>query len=631
MTTENPFSLLENERSSPTDSASPTPSQYRLSFAEPTSCEQTICGSSTSLLLPSVPTTPTKPPNVKVPGSDPEEPPAWLGTTIVCGRHERHDTEGHRSLLDHSIPSPYLYRRASREALLGLDDRSVDLAKSFAIACGQDVPDPDFTSYKEDPKDWKVAVYHTEEPRTIQPMLYDEYTFIGAALPNMSRAVPTKTGLARVSDASFYKHTRPYLKNCSRSASQFSTVAEYPVRNGADTLATNEETKPASITTANTLLKPDPTSMQKYFGDCTLGPAQISSPTGHRRHGKSDQPWLWEPDTLPWLKQQAYLPKLISPKIEQASACRKSLILPYRKSVDRRFERTTNSWGESKTEPGNLSTTRSGAALLVDAKAATDAFENIMNYAPPKLKETTMPTSLQTLSDCVLDIHPLPKFSPPLPTTASSLAPNGTRKRPIYDAAVRSAAVSDKTSQLEKTIDLAACPTPACSALVPAKLYQHQYLGWPGELAHEDVIYQDKTWLTIGAYIAHLQKDKRCTDSSKVSLCGTTAEAGSRIQKEVDLISADLGLDAEHAKGCRYTDAWRDALPRKSDAQTSISEYGLSLLFEKESEFTGVKIAATENLEDEIRSSSSGSEWTDIGEGVDSEHDWDWSEDELCV
>lgn len=49
-----------------------------------------------------------------------------------------------------------------------------------------------------------------------------------------------------------------------------------------------------------------------------------------------------------------------------------------------------------------------------------------------------------------------------------------------------------------KTVDIAVCSTPTCTALVPARLYHHQYLGWPQWQIRG---YQDAVYSLVGARV----------------------------------------------------------------------------------------------------------------------------------
>jgi hypothetical protein len=74
-------------------------------------------------------------------------------------------------------------------------------------------------------------------------------------------------------------------------------------------------------------------------------------------------------------------------------------------------------------------------------------------------------------------------------------------KSPIPTAAVQSAISSSTLSRPTKVNDVQAGPSPTCTALVPSRLYEHQYLGWPTRRTAEAIVYRDKTWPVLGACI----------------------------------------------------------------------------------------------------------------------------------
>ena len=79
------------------------------------------------------------------------------------------------------IPSPLLYHKRSRE-LLGRsleDDINAELAKTFSLACGQDVPEPDFESYKTFDAVAEASTTSIDQPG-----------FIAARLPVMQPSMP---------------------------------------------------------------------------------------------------------------------------------------------------------------------------------------------------------------------------------------------------------------------------------------------------------------------------------------------------------------------------------------------------------------------------------------------------------
>jgi hypothetical protein len=113
--------------------------------------------------LPSIPTSPPSKPLVRLPPSDCD---VNLGADSLPVPAK---TESSGYLDGIKIPSPLLYHRRSRELLTRSSDSDIaaELAKTFLLNCGQDLPEPDFESYKAfDDTAHEPSSITTPEPTT---------------------------------------------------------------------------------------------------------------------------------------------------------------------------------------------------------------------------------------------------------------------------------------------------------------------------------------------------------------------------------------------------------------------------------------------------------------------------------
>jgi hypothetical protein len=103
----------------------------------------------------------------------------------------------------------------------------------------------------------------------------------------------------------------------------------------------------------------------------------------------------------------------------------------------------------------------------------------------------------------------------------------------------RPATPPSQESSQHTPIDLAACPTPECTALVPSRLYKHQFRGWRERMIDETA-FNETVYITVGAF--HGDLGSRSSDQND------------HVQKVVDMVAEDLGFDGEHIGGCDYAD-----------------------------------------------------------------------------
>ena len=168
------------------------------------------------------------------------------------------------------------------------------------------------------------------------------------------------------------------------------------------------------------------------------------------------------------------------------------------------------------------------------------------------------------------------------------IPPHSCHKSPIRDAAIRSAIDPSMLSESVRTFDSATCPASICSALVPTKLYEHQYLGWPRCERGEDLQYEDKTWSTVGAYVAQLQREE--------------------IGQFVELVPEKL-----RERQFLPTPTTGEVAARECFAYGAVAGDDVPLPF----------------FDATVKTPDSEADWSEIGGQSDSECDWDWSEDDV--
>jgi hypothetical protein len=528
--------------------------------------------------------------------------------------------------------------------LQGLDESDPHPAKSFAIAYGQETPDPDFKSYRVDvlPLNFGGRQARTEE--VSQPILNNEPSFVGAALPDMSKAVPARASTIVRPDADFYKHTRSYLRP-SKNAAERPNIASVPTpSNAGGTTSQPDESRLPILTTINTFPRWLRKMTHVFPGPCSgAPPLPPPSTTSLDPDPSWDKPGLWEPIASLRVQQQTSMHDFIFPKLTPAAVCRNPPSSWCKNTTDGYVRRTTNFWDSScggyprKTEmnPRNMFATPSSNATVFDANSALSAFEETMSKKPKDQGDMTASTGLwiQPNSPHATD------STWALPTTMTSRAPrfkpHHRRTSRIRDAAIQSAGNPSTLSEPNNTIDIAACPSSVCADLVPARLYEHQYLGWLSRRAGKDTVYRDQTWLTIGASIAHLQKDLAGKGPEVEMGMRKDAEPSTGIEKVVEHIADE---------DFQYADAWWGTPVTKSNLSESESDYGLRDLFKEKKELRGIEDSAKNYFahgviggddvpvpffDKVVKTPDSEVGWTDIGTEIESESDWDWSEDDL--
>ena len=676
MTTGNRFSALDSDWSSVvSQSIAPYRSQFTFTATNP--CDSSPHSASLSPYLSSILVTPPSPsrPIVKLPGSDSYNAPRRIKQGLESRYRPKTDssTMPYNPFILPPIPSPFLYKNESRELLLGIDDRDPLSANSFGGSCCQGWLDPDFTNHN-----LQVLPLTTDNCEVTadddlsQPMLSKERLSIGAALPNMSKAVP-----ARTMDFDFYKHTRSYLPHFNRAGGR-SDVASVTVPRAAGETASEPGSSKPIITTFPRWLQTMPGAFPRpKLPNLPLAPSSAASV---EPASSLDKPGLWEPATAPRMQPQTSMYGLNFPKLTPAMGCSSPLSSRCRKPIDGYVKRMASLWDSSgairlqKTglRPPDTSPKPSNHTAAFDTNLAMAAFEQTMNKDDTTQTITQTPEGLWNPPD---GLPPACDSPLSLSTSASQIPPNRRHTSPIRDAARRSAMNPRTLSESAKTIDTRACSASVCKPLVPAKLYEQQYLGWPRRMNGEDVPYNEKAWSTIGAYVARLQKEKAgrsmidlpvesheheflptsgenvasrdvtwLEEEADVVLSqkdktdaglktGSDVKLETELEKTVELATEDLVINKNCVQDCCQADTIHAGSKYDlCDPSEELLKMDSSTKSPREHFVHGAVAGDDVPLQffnEIVKTPDSDVDWSEIGTEFESEGDWDWSDDEI--
>ena len=624
--------------------------------------------SSPPSLPPSTPTTPPTQPAVRLPGTYFSQEPTPPDSRRGSNSSNRTYSSTKESILDQLAPVPhsFLYNTESRKALPGINDGDLDIARCFARACGEEKPEPDFKSYKAD-KALTATPVDAHADAATQPVQYDKHTFMGAALPDMSKAVLSDP-LSRVLDAQFYKRTRSYLPYCGVGPEwSFVKICESAFFGKDEEVKRLEPTDAASNNflkkTHSQLSLTCPAKGTQKGAILPSHPVELSPTTTWTNEHRPTTTWLGGRGPTARRKQQEpggvvttapAMPEtmryeLVFPQLAPSTACEKSMVTNEGNLCGHRLERLINLWGIPNLE--SLALAKPEPTLDPDstAKAMAD-FEKVMSSkdesgaaSPGLCVPSTGTHGLATRT-----------------TTAEPISPHLRRRcrGPIYRAAVSAANAFPNETNSAKIVE---CPTPPCTALVPARLYQHQYLGWRAHFQ-----YSDSTWGLLGAGRTLKKSEQDFDDQSR---------RASSIKKLVDGIAQDLGLDQKHEEGCCYANekddswftepascpegskideitSWPSAPWNGPDEETDGVDFGLELLFGEDRTYEGLDVNAPSagesqgkspgpspsreaqvwdctsivELEHELVESPDGEEEGDTSASAESKSESDWSD-----
>lgn len=242
----NQFTVLEQDASSPSTPASFPQQDFTFSYPNPCSsstpdqCSQTTVLSEpvkivpvstdklpmrcsqwpepsktdtdivpSSPLLPSIPATPYAKAKVRHPCSIPAVTSPSSPTVPT--------TSGSGYLDGIKIPSPLLYHKRSQELLSrsSNEDITAELAKTFLLTCGRDIPEPDFESYK--PVDETLLDVSTRSP--------EQESFLPAALPLMGSGLRQSLSFRNIPRAPWIEESAQHTNDKATASDLSSALA----------------------------------------------------------------------------------------------------------------------------------------------------------------------------------------------------------------------------------------------------------------------------------------------------------------------------------------------------------------------------------------------------------------------
>lgn len=213
---------------------------------------------------------------------------------------------------------------------------------------------------------------------------------------------------------------------------------------------------------------------------------------------------------------------------------------------------------------------------------------------------------------------------------------------PIPTSAIQSVTSPSTLFVQSKDSDIDAGPTSACTALVPSKLFEHQYLGWPTRRTAEAIVYQDKAWPILGAYVPHL-KEELVVEGPKVEVgAKEITDAYAATEKVSEGVARHLDMHIDHDKDCQYADEWLEVLAGQPEFIGVGSDCGIHGISGEKTTSGGIKVFAKDEFahyaEDDLKLSfldqikpipGSRGSWSEIDTENENEDDWDsdWDSD----
>jgi hypothetical protein len=213
---------------------------------------------------------------------------------------------------------------------------------------------------------------------------------------------------------------------------------------------------------------------------------------------------------------------------------------------------------------------------------------------------------------------------------------------PIPTSAIQSVTSPSTLFAQSKDSDIDAGPTSACSTLVSSKLFEHQDLGWPTRRTAEAIVYQDKAWPILGAYVPHL-KEELVVEGPKVEVgAKEITDAYAATEKVSEGVARHLDMHIDHDKDCQCVDAWLEVLVGQSEFIGVGSDCGIHGISGEKTTSGGIKVFAKDEFAhyakgdlklsflDQIKPiPGSGGSWSEIDTENENEDDWDsdWDSD----
>ena len=453
-----------------------------------------------SVQTSSIPTTPPSGGNVHLPGAFPQDTtPA--DTYRPSKKRKLNDAATPSFLTGYRIPSPFLYHKPSRDALPNIDDEEntcICLGPSFGSSADEHQNIREGNNYSSSCCESPAEL----ESEATQPLLGNQYRFVAAALPIMGTGKPCALVEEAVgcADPEFYTNTRPYLSpRKTQVNSDIATGSSATSARGSVPLLAKVKNLTSHIYAAEDLRSTD-TPLPAHI----ISPFVAPSPE-HSTALQHPQPVIQRHE-------------LIFPQHPASTGVRD-------KSLDRYFERTVNFW--SKPQNGHENRKIESATLQTDITDTTkgkrsnfqelwDAYEKAVLGVDNR--ETNVPKTVLSITSCSrADRNSQPAASVPVPGRSSKILP----------APVNAVETTPVDLKLPKEIQMPAWSPSTCTALVPASLFEKQYLGLTG-CWNSDKPSVAQTQLSMSNAIVKQSNENR---------------GDGKIQQAVDWLTEDLDLD----------------------------------------------------------------------------------------
>ena len=615
-------------------------------------------------------------PRVKLPGSYPPDSGSTSATESgrVSAALNRLDEESRGNipfLKGYTIPSPLLYHHESREALGSIDDDEFDLAKSFTIACGQEPPSPDFQSYKAHPYATLINSDECYVDNRSSPL--QKHELVGAALPKMSYVEPIfleeaskEDDVKNEADTSFYQQTRTYLTRMSNSRFDLSSSTKHA--NLCNEPASPLETHASTMTTTKT---PSPTagaapSPKGPLTDLSSGKAERPLPVSlhcdaSSVSGREDNPRFATNDSL-WKRS------LEATNVETHQMRNADLTFPphgptllckaqcAQASKDRNITITGGLWDhfsplsndQQRPLAKSLEKTRF-SRLPVPSNHDTVDYGKSMDQGTYMIRRgasalwasdqrSTIPTLL-TNTSTVIASEEVMAGDPYLWITPSALSHAIPFGNPSLPSPTDGNLLSHSTQNVRrKVVNIMACPTSGCTAIVPARLYKHQLHSWPVRYGPMDS--KETSPVSVGAFRDDLEDDEKVKnvlewmthdmgfDEAHDQYCEYAREAGNNAEVAVDdakmIVDEGMYCGAVDKNSCKTW--WTGVVrPGGHDAGRAVA------LPSRSAEDEAIALPLPESDEDSGYWSGSGSELAHdmvlVNDGDDAEDSYDWEDD----
>jgi hypothetical protein len=401
----------------------------------------------------SIPTTPPSGGNVHLPGTFPQDnTPA--DTYRPSKKRKLNDAATPSFLTGYRIPSPFLYHKPSRDALPNIGDE-----ENMCICLG-----PSFGSNADEHQN---TLRHNNcssscgessaelELEATQPLLGNQYQFVAAALPNMDTGTfraPVEEAVG-CADPEFYTNTRPYLSpRKTHVDSEIATGSSATCVRGSVPLLAKVKNLTSHIYAAEDLRLTD-TPLPAHG----ISPVVASSP---------EQP------SAPQHSQSVFSShELVFPQLPAPTGVR-------HKSLDRYIERTVNFW--SKQQDGHEQRKIGSDTLKKDiadtTKEKRSNFQELWDaYEKAVLGQNDRESCAPRAVISKASYSGPDRSSLPLANVIGPERSSAVLHRPINPA--RPASIDLK---IPKEIEIPAWSLSPCTALVPARLFEKQYLGLTG-------------------------------------------------------------------------------------------------------------------------------------------------------